>query len=160
MPKSTAANYGDTLRKYADEYFKETGVESAGSGDIATWALQTSRWEPPHDVVFKLCREHFARAMREDYTTDANGRPVRLKHAARIKRGDEQLTLWADIRKAPREHMVAAFQQRRQQIVGDCCQLKRDEDYFNSLHPDAEPHQTIFDFSEDVAEAMYVEGAE
>ena len=124
MPKSTAANYGDTLRKYADEFFAESGAESAGSGDIAMWAIQTGRWEPPHDVVFKLCREHFARAMREDYTTDSNGRPVRLKHAARVKRGDEQLTLWADIRKAPREHMVAAFQQRRQQIVGDCCQLK------------------------------------
>ena len=28
--------------------------------------------------------------------------------------------LWADVRTAPKRHMEIAFQQRRQQIVGDC----------------------------------------
>jgi hypothetical protein len=64
--------------------------------------------------------EQMSRAMREEYIIDAQGRSVRAKHAARIKRDNEQLTLWADIRSAEPKHMQIAFQQRRQQIVGDC----------------------------------------
>ena len=48
--------------------------------------------------------------------------------------------------------MKLAFQQRRQQIVGDCKQLKADVDSYNDLNSDAEPLQIIFDFTMDLAE--------
>lgn len=51
--------------------------------------------------------------------------------------------------------MEIAFQQRRQQIVGDCRQLKRDVDYFNEAHPIEPPIQMMFDFTEDVDEGEF-----
>jgi hypothetical protein len=72
-----------------------------------------------------------AKAMREEYIVDPQGRTVRAKHAARIRQGNRQMTLWADIRTASQNHMAIAFQQRRQQILGECHQLKSDVDSYN-----------------------------
>jgi hypothetical protein len=101
------------------------------------------------------CQEDFSRALREQYITNSQGRPVRAKHVARITKGEEQLHLWADIRRAPRVHMEMAFQQRREQIVGDCRQLKRDVDYYNAAHPRNAPIQLIFDFRDDLEEGDF-----
>jgi hypothetical protein len=48
--------------------------------------------------------------------------------------------------------MQLAFQQRRQQIVGDCRQLKMDVDSYNQNANSGEPIQMIFDFTLDLAE--------
>ncbi len=48
--------------------------------------------------------------------------------------------------------MEIAFQQRRQQIVGDCRQLKTDADSFNDNSNPGSPIQMIFDFTDDLAE--------
>jgi hypothetical protein len=48
--------------------------------------------------------------------------------------------------------MEIAFQQRRQQILGDCRQLKTDVDSYNDNYNDAEPLQMVFDFTDDLAE--------
>ena len=90
--------------------------------------------------------------MREEYITDAMGRRVRVKHPATVRRGSEQLVLWDDLRTATREHMKLSFQQRRQQIVGDCRQLKIDIDSYNDRYASIEPIQMIFDFTRDLAE--------
>ena len=149
----TALTYIEALQRDADEYFAEHPL--ATTKELAVWAIQTRRWEPPPDLILKRCREDFARALREQYIQDDLGRPVRAKHAARIIRGDQQKTFWADIRKAPRKHMEVAFQQRREQIVGDCRQLQRDIDYYNKAHPDERPVQMVFDFTEDVEEMAF-----
>lgn len=151
----TTSHYSETLQKLADEYFAQAGAPTATTMEIAVWAIRSGKWEAPSDLVLKKCREDFAKALREQYIEDANGRPVRAKHVARIKRGDEQLHLWADIRRAPREHMETAFQQRRQQIVGDCRQLKRDVDYYNLAHPVEPEIQLVFDFTEDIEEGEF-----
>jgi hypothetical protein len=91
--------------------------------------------------------------MREEYITDARGRRVRAKHVARVTEGGKQLNLWADIRNAPREHLLVAFKQRRQQIVGDCRQLKLDVDSYNSTRGAKHPIPMVFDFTADLAEA-------
>jgi len=56
------------------------------------------------------------------------------------------------MRSAPREHMEVAFQQRRNQIVGDCRQLKRDVDSYNENNHDGTWIQMVFDFRQDLAE--------
>jgi hypothetical protein len=56
------------------------------------------------------------------------------------------------MRVAPEEHMEIAFQQRRQQIVGDCAQLKTDVDSYNDNNPFGAYHQLPLDFTDDVAE--------
>jgi len=48
--------------------------------------------------------------------------------------------------------MKLSFQQRRQQIVGDCRQLKIDVDSYNDRHANVEPIQMVFDFVRDLAE--------
>jgi hypothetical protein len=55
---------------------------------------------------------------------------------------------------APREHMQMAFSQRRQQIVGDCVQLKVDVDVYNDKNPDAAAIQVPFDFTFDIEEEL------
>jgi hypothetical protein len=49
--------------------------------------------------------------------------------------------------------MEIAFQQRRQQIVGDCRQLKMDVDSYNANWNSGFPIQMILDFRDDMAEA-------
>jgi hypothetical protein len=48
--------------------------------------------------------------------------------------------------------MELAFAQRRQQIVGDCRQLKTDVDSYNDRHPSERAIQLVFDFTNDLAE--------
>lgn len=151
----TTSGYYEQLQHLADQYFDETGQKLATTKEIAVWAIRTKRWDAPADLVLKQCREDFAKALREQYIQDEQGRPVRAKHVARIKRDGEQLHLWSDIRYAPRKHMEIAFQQRRQQIVGDCRQLKRDVDYYNTRHRQEAEIQLVFDFTEDVEEGMF-----
>ncbi len=55
---------------------------------------------------------------------------------------------------APRQHMEKAFQQRREQIVGECVQLKTDVDVYNDINTHEEPIQLILDFTEDVEERL------
>ena len=72
---------------------------------------------------------------------------------ARTKdRSGEQITLWDDIRTATPKHMEIAFQQRRQQVVGDCRQLKTDVDSYNENRKPERPIQIIFDFTFDIEE--------
>ncbi len=151
----TSHSYNEILQHIADDYFAETGKGTATTKEIAVWAVHTRRWEAPPDLVLRKCREDIAKAMREQYILDEAGQPVRAKHVARITRGDQQLHLWADIRSAGESHMTAAFQQRREQIVGDCRQLKRDMDFYNGLHPERLPIQLWFDFRDDIEEGEF-----
>lgn len=151
------SSYFEFLQRMADEYFAETKTQTATTKELAVWAVSSGRWEPPKDLVLKQCREDFSRAMREQYIQNDRGQPVRAKHVARITKGAEQLHLWADIRNAPRKHMESAFRLRRQQIVGDCRQLKRDVDYYNGEHPDQKMIQLVFDFTDDIAEGEFPE---
>lgn len=98
--------------------------------------------------------------MREEYIVDAQGRTVRAKHAAPVKQDGEQAFLWADIRTAGRRHMENALQQRRQQIVGDCRQLKVDADGYNENPNAGRPIQMVFDFTQDLAELETMDAAE
>lgn len=52
--------------------------------------------------------------------------------------------------------MTTALQQRRQQIVGDCWQLKCDADSYNENMKPTEPIQIVFDFTDDMAEMQAV----
>ena len=80
--------------------------------------------------------------------------------STRGSKGGRQTSFWADVDTAPRAHMQKAFTQRRQQIVGDCHQLRLDVDHYNDLRPDEEPIQLILDFTEDVEELLTAEGVE
>lgn len=74
----------------------------------------------------------------------------------RRRRWGARLSLWGDIDdpNAPHEHFVKSSAQRRQQIVGDCVQLKTDVDVYNDNRTPDEPVQVVLDFTYDVEELM------
>ncbi len=142
--------YTEQLQTIANEYMeiaREERLETTAHA-MAEWAIRTGRWKPQPADLISRCADELARAMREEYITDPQGRSVRAKHAARI----EQVVFWADIRTASHEHMEIALQMRRQQIVGDCKQLKTDVDSYNENRKPARPIQMVFDFTEDLME--------
>lgn len=144
--------YNEGLQRIVRDYRENGQPWPATARQIAGWAISNSSWKPQRSELLNQCAEHIARAMREEYFTDPQGRSVRAKHAARIERDGEQLVLWADIRTAPRQHMAIAFKLRRNQIVNDCRHLKADVDSFNENRSPLDPIQMVFDFTFDLAE--------
>ena len=140
--------YNEQLQRLVSKYIEAGEIWPATSHELAAWALNNKLWAHQKSEVTNICAEQLARAMREEYIVDPQGRKVRAKHAARIK----QAVLWDDIRTASREHMQIALQQRRQQIVGDCHQLKLDVDSYNDNNNDSTPIQMVFDFTIDLIE--------
>ena len=103
----------------------------------------------PYDAL----AEDMAQALRAEYGTDDEDRRYRINHAVRVSKSGVQYTSWAAMGFAPHDHMEKAFAQRREQIVGDCFQLKTDVDVYNSLTAQNMPKvQTVLDFTDDVAE--------
>lgn len=145
-------SYTKQMQRIADEFYQETGRTTATRDEIARWAIRTARWQPHPEAIVKQCAEELAKAMREDYEADPQGRKVRVKHAATVERNGKQTTLWADVRNAPREFMEVAFRQRRQQVVGDCYQLKKDVDSYNQNHNPGTQILLPLDFTQDIAE--------
>jgi hypothetical protein len=149
--------YMEQLQRIANQYLADGHSVMASAHEMAIWAVETKRWEPQRAALINQCAEELSRAMREEYFTDPQGRRVRAKHVARRDRDGKQMSLWADIRLAPRDHMETAFQQRRQQIVGDCHQLKVDVDSYNQNFNPGEAIQMVFDFRDDLAEIEVLE---
>lgn len=155
MSSANAASYNETLQAYVREYYKETGKTTVTTRELAAWAIRTGRWEPPSDLLIQKCREDFATALREEQIRDDRGRSIRANQVARIVQGGSQQYLWGDIRRINRKHMNSAIQVKREQMVGECRQVDRDCGFWNSLHPEEEPVQCCFDFTDDVEEGKY-----
>ena len=148
------SSYKENLQKFFALY-KEAGHEGSPSAkDVAQWAYEKGLWQPRSSDVINVLAEDLAKAWREEYRTDAKGRRYRAKHPIRKSIDGKQFFLWDDMDTAPREHMVLAFAQRRQQIVGDCVQLRVDVDAYNDKNSKAQPIQIAMNFTNDVEEAM------
>ena len=98
-----------------------------------------------------------SQALRTDFITDPQGRKVRRKHAAKNKHKTPtgeyvQITFWADIEDASKEHMQTSFQQRRMQILGDCHQMKTDVDSYNENYNPGEQLEFSYNFEVDLEE--------
>lgn len=144
--------YSEEMQDIANKYMVSGEPWPASTRVIAGWAIRNGLWAPSRSSMIDECAEQLSRAMREEYIQDPQGRSVRAKHAARRELNGQQHTFWADIRTATREHMELAFQQRRQQILGDCRQLKVDADSFNQNKNHGDPIQMVFDFTLDLEE--------
>ncbi len=147
------SSYSKQMQKIVEEYRRAGEPWPASAKTMAAWAIRTKRWELPASAAINKCAEDLAAAMREEYFVDRKGRRVRLLHPVQVRSANgEQMTLWDDMRTAPRSHMQLSFQQKRKGIFWDCHQLKDDVDSYNDAHPTEEPIQIIFDFTMDLAE--------
>lgn len=151
-----SVTYKEQLQHIVSDYRSGGQSWPATAHEMAVWAIESGKWQPQHSAMVRKCAEELSDAMREEYLTDAQGRRVRSKHMAKYGEGSAQVPLWEDIRTASREHMSIAFQQRRQQILGDCRQLKTDLDSYNDNYNSDEAIQMIFDFTDDLVEAELV----
>ena len=153
------ATYRQQLQRIVAQYRLSGNKWPASASTMAAWAIENGLWQQHRALQIRQCSREIARAMREEYITDAKGRRVRIKHPVTRREGDTQEVLWDDIRTAPRAHMEMSFMQRRNRIVGDCRQLKTDADSYNDAHPEAPPIQMVFDFTDDLAELEAVAAA-
>lgn len=147
--------YANQVKSYIERYVSEVGGDGLlDTRAVAEWAYRNGLLKPSVRTVVDAIAADIAQHFREDYRTDANGQRYRAMHAVRSKKGDKAMSLWADMddERAPREHFVRSFAQRRQQIVGDCFQLKTDVDVYNAKDLAQTPIQIPLDFTLDVKE--------
>ena len=136
MARNAGRSYAEQWQAIANDYFTGTARHTATSREIAAWAIKHGKWKPSPMLLLNKATEDVARAMREEYAIDPQGRRARVKHAARVVKDGVHQVLWADFRDpaVPRGHVELALKQRRGQIVGDCLQLKVDADTYNQHH--------------------------
>jgi hypothetical protein len=147
--------YGSQVKSYIERYQTEMGSDGLlDPHAVAEWAYQHGLHKPSVRTVVDAIASDIAQYFREEYRTSERGQRYRAKHAVRFKQGDRTMSLWADMddSKTPRNHFVRSFAQRRQQIVGDCYQLKTDVDVYNEKDPSQQPIQVPLDFALDVEE--------
>jgi len=106
----------EMLQEIVDEYRRAGEPWPATMRTVAGWAIRERRWQPHADALVSRCARELADALREEYTTDPQGRRVRTKHAYALQQG----VFWTDMRSATPQEMQMAFAQRRRQILGDC----------------------------------------
>lgn len=149
------SGYSNAVKEYVERYKTEVGFDGLlDLHAVAEWAFRNGLHKPNVKTVIDAIASDIAQVFREEYRVDTLGRRYRAKHATTQKSGNKTLALWADIDdpNAPHTHFVKSFAQRRQQIVGDCVQLKTDVDVYNVKRTPVEPIQIPLDFTLDVME--------
>jgi hypothetical protein len=122
--------------------------------DVAAWAIHKGLWAPTVRSAIKLCARELADAARVEYHADPRGRRVRSKYPRRetvtVDGKPRQMVIWEDYQNLQQGHMHVHLQQRRNSIVADCAQLKRDTDSYNDYNTHGANIQMSFDFTEDL----------
>jgi hypothetical protein len=144
----------ELLQSIWRRYQNENDHEPIGTRQVVDWAVQKGLLELPRVDPYDVLASQMAKALREETSVDKHGRIYRVNHSARINKDGTQMTFWAIMGYANREHMEKSFAQRREQIVGECLSLKSDIDVYNEKHPNDNPIQLELDFTEDVSERL------
>ena len=122
--------------------------------EAVEWGVREGLVELPSIDPYDVLAGEMAKALREEYAIDEHGLRYRVNHAVRVTKAGVQYTFWATMGFAPRAHMEKAFAQRREQIVGDCLQLRIDVDAYNNFNNGEAPIQLVLDFTDDVTERI------
>lgn len=150
--------YSTAIKDYVTRYRREVGDDGLiDPHAVAGWAYKNGLHKPNVKTIIDIIAADIAQVFREEYRIDKHGRRYRAKHAAATKVGNQTLSLWGDMDdpNAPHEHFVRSFGQRRQQIVGDCHQLKTDANVYNDSRKPEEPINLVLNFTLDVEELQH-----
>lgn len=145
-------SYTVQIQRIVARYREAGQTWPASAIEVATWAIGKGLWHVHPGAAIRQCADQIAQVWRDEYITDPQGRRVRVKHAARYTKNGEQQWLWDDMRTANHKHMELSFQNKRQQIVMDCHQLKVDVDSFNQNFNKGRQIPMVFDFRNDLEE--------
>jgi hypothetical protein len=154
------ATRNELLQRLWRRYEEEHDRLPASAREVVEWAVERALLDLPHIDPYDVLAGQMSTALREEYDVDDKGRKFRINHAVRVTKSGVQTTFWAIMGFAPREHMQRAFVQRRNQIIGDCFQLKVDVDVYNKLNSDQLPLPLVLDFSDDVKEREFWDESE
>lgn len=147
------ATKNETYQKIWHRYNGDHEHKPSSAREAVQWAVAEGLLELPAIDPYDILAGEMSTALREEFQTDDKGRRYRVNHAVRVTKGGVQYTFWAVMGFAPHQHMERAFAQRREQIIGDCVQLKTDVDVYNDLNRGKRPEiQLVLDYTEDVAE--------
>lgn len=147
-------SYRREMLRLTQRFESDTGRRTYSAKDVARWMIDNNHWQAPETVAMQKCADDLARAWREQYTIDSQGRKVRVRHSFEIKsETGEQLHLWGYWENLKPKQMALSFQGRRKQIVGECRQLKNDVDSYNeNLNTRQLPLPMSYNFTQDMVE--------
>jgi hypothetical protein len=146
MPK-----FNDQLVTIVEDYRAAGQPWPASAEQLAEWAVAKERFQITRGMAVSQCKEKIARAMRLQHVRDRKGRSVRKYYAARVRENGQLVMKWDDLN-AERPFMLISVANRRNQILGECHQLKNDLDSYNERKCPENPIQTSFNFTNDLDE--------
>jgi len=129
---------------------------------IAQWAYQRGLWKRPPADPEEVLRKEIARALGNEFITDAKNRDIRKNHAiiveVKTSKGLKRRSRWYTIYDAPPQHMKVALSFRRRAALSDVLQLKLDFDSYNDYNKfGATLEEMDFDFNKDIEESSQPE---
>jgi hypothetical protein len=124
---------------------------------VARWAIQKGIYKRPPIDPEELLRRELSRYLKNEYTTDPQGRQVRRHHAViyevHTADGIKRRSRWYEIYDAPPKHMQAALQLRRKAALSDVIQLNLDFESYNDNNKHGEKLEPLdFNFNKDLEE--------
>jgi hypothetical protein len=145
------ANFQDQLLQIVEDYRADGCEWPATREQIAEWAVANERYQLTRGMATRQCAEKIGRAMGLEHVKDRKGRSVRKYYAARIPENGQLVMKWDDWN-AKRSFMEVTAANRRNQILGQCWQLKNDMDSYSERKCPDRPIQTDFNFNVDLEE--------
>lgn len=145
------AIFSDQLVKIVEDYRSAGNIWPASKQEIAEWAVAHERYQLTRGMAISQCAEKIGKAMGLEHIRDKKGRSVRKYYAARIRENGQLVMKWDDWN-AERPFMEVSTANRRNQILGECRQLKSDLDSYNERRCPDRPIQTDFNFNTDLEE--------
>jgi hypothetical protein len=152
------ATFTEQCQRIVEDYRAAGEPWSATAEDLAEWAVANEGYQLTRGMAVNQAKEHIARAMRLEHERDNKGRSVRKYYAARMYCNGRQMTLWADWN-ADRSFMEVTVANRRNQILGECRQLKTDVDSYNERKSPSAPILVALDFTVDLEELEQLDDA-
>jgi len=145
------ATFNEQLVKIVEDYRAAGEPWPATREQLAEWAVAHDRYQLTRGMAVSQCAEKISRAMGLEHVRDQKGRSVRKYYAARIRENGQQVMKWDDL-DAERPFMEVAAANRRNQVLGQCWQIKNDIDSYNERRCPNEPIQMDFNFNIDLEE--------
>lgn len=145
------ATLNDQLVKIVEDYRAAGGPWPASKIEIAEWAVTHELYQLTRGMAISQCAERIGRAMGLEHVRDKKGRSIRKYYAARLRENGQLVMKWDDLN-AARPFMEVSSANRRNQILGECRQLKNDMDSYSDRCCPENPIQTDFNFNIDLEE--------
>jgi len=145
------ATLNEQLLKIVDDYRAAGLPWPASREQLAQWAVDNERYKLTRGMAVAQCADRISRAMGLEHVKDKKGRSVRKYYAAPIRENGQLVMKWDDWN-AERPFMEIAAANRRNQILGQCCQLKNDMDSYSERRCPEQPIQMDFNFNVDLEE--------